>query len=88
MSPVCKQFSQLVYRGQLAHGANPILDKCIEGAVLHRPDKAGNTYLSKGESHARIDVLVAGVMAVGFATNPPENNSGAYSSREAGMWGA
>jgi phage terminase large subunit-like protein len=87
MSPICKQFSQMVYRGQLAHGANPVLDRCVEGAVLHRPDKAGNTYLSKGDSHARIDVLVAAVMAVGFATNPPEDTSGAYTSESAGMWG-
>ncbi len=87
MSPPCKRFSELVYKGWLAHGDNPVLDRAIEGAVTHPPDKAGNTYLSKGKSHSRIDPLVAGVMAVGFCCDPPTDNSGAWSNAASGMWG-
>lgn len=87
MSPPCKRFSQGVYKGWIAHGNNPVLDRAVEGAVLHPPDKAGNTYLSKGKSHTRIDPLVAAVMAVGFATNPPIIIDGAWADESTGMWG-
>jgi phage terminase large subunit-like protein len=87
MSPPCKRFSELVYKGQLAHGDNPLLSRAVEGAVLHPPDKAGNTYLSKGNSHCRIDVLVADVMAVGYCCDPPVSQSGAYSDSSSGVWG-
>lgn len=87
MSPPCKRFSELVYKGQLAHGNNPLLSRAVEGAQLHPPDKAGNTYLSKGNSHSRIDVLVADVMAVGYCCDPPIAQSGAYSDGASGIWG-
>ena len=82
MSPPCKRFSQGVYEGWIAHGNNEVLTRAVEGAQLHPPDKAGNTYLSKGNSVTRIDPLVAQVMAVGFCCDPPEDIEGAYS----GMW--
>ena len=87
MSPPCKRFSEGIYRGYIAHGNNPVLDRAVEGAQLHPPDKAGNTYLAKGKSHTRIDPLVAQVMAVGFATNPPVLIDGAWGDASTGMWG-
>jgi phage terminase large subunit-like protein len=87
MSPPCKRFSQGVYDGWIAHGSNPVLDRAIEGAQLHPPDKAGNTYLSKGSSKVRIDPLVAQVMAVGFACDPPQGADLAYTGPGTGMWG-
>lgn len=87
MSPSCKRFSECVCKGQLAHGSNPVLDRAVEGAVLNPPDKHGNTYLVKGKSHTRIDPLIAAVIAVGFATNPPVMADGAWSDASAGTWG-
>ncbi len=88
MSPPCKRYSQGVYKGWIAHGNNPILDRAVEGAVYHPADKAGNTYLSKGKSYNRIDPLVASVMAVGFCCDPPEvEEQGAYADSSSGMWG-
>lgn len=87
MGPPVKRFSECILRGHIAHGNNPVLDKAVEGAVLHPKDRAGNTYLSKGDSHSRIDVLVASVMATGFAASPPNLDGGAYASAESGMWG-
>lgn len=87
MSPPVKRFQEMIYNGQIAHGNNPVLDRAVEGAELHPVDKAGNTYLSKGRSKNRIDALVAQVMAVGFATNPPVQQSGAYADASTGMWG-
>ncbi len=87
MSPPCKRFSEIVYKGWMAHGSNPVLDRAIEGAQLHPPDKAGNTYLAKSKSVVRIDPLVAQVMAVGFCCDPPQGIDGAYSSSSSGMWG-
>lgn len=87
MSPPCKRFSECVYTGVLAHGNNPILDRAVEGAQLHPPDKAGNTYLAKSSSKTRIDALVAQVMSVGFCCDPPEGASSAYLDGSTGMWG-
>lgn len=87
MSPPCKRFSEGVYRGWIAHGNNAVLDRAVEGAQLHPPDRAGNTYLSKGKSHTRIDPLVAAVMAVGFATDPPIQVDGAWGDSSSGTWG-
>lgn len=87
MSPPCKRYAEGVYRGWIAHGNNPVLDRAVEGAILHPPDKAGNTYLAKGKSHTRIDPLVASVMAVGFATNPPVLMDGAWADSSTGTWG-
>lgn len=87
MSPPCKRFSTAVYKGWIAHGNNPVLDRAVEGAVLHPPDKAGNTYLSKGSSHTRIDLVVASVMAHGYCCDPPVPADGAWSGAPgSGMW--
>jgi phage terminase large subunit-like protein len=87
MSPPCKRFGQGVYEGWIAHGHNPVLDRAVEGAVLHRPDKAGNTYPAKSDSKTRIDPLVAQVMAVGFCCDPPSGADAAYTDASSGMWG-
>lgn len=88
MAPPTKAFSNLVYRTLLCHGDNPLLTRAVENAVLHTPDRAGNTYPSKQKSHARIDALVSTIMAVGFSVSPPVPYDGAYSGEVgAGMWG-
>jgi phage terminase large subunit-like protein len=79
MAPPTKRFSELVHRGILRHQDNPALTRAVNNAVLHPPDRAGNTYPSKTKSYARIDPLISGIMAVGHACNPPMVESGAYS---------
>jgi phage terminase large subunit-like protein len=81
MGPPTKRFENMVKHGQIMHGNHPLLNIAIEGAVLETPDKVGNTYPSKGKSTTRIDPLMAAVMAVGWACDPPQEarSSGAWS---------
>lgn len=81
MGPPTKWFQSLVLSRKLNHGNHPMLDRAIEGAVLHSPDRAGNRYPSKDKSTSRIDPLIAAVMATGWCITPPkfEPPSGAYS---------
>lgn len=81
MGPPTKRFEELVKKRCIAHGSNPILDNAIEGHELSRPDKAGNQHPEKGKSTSRIDLLVATIMAVGWACDPPVEmkGSGAWS---------
>jgi phage terminase large subunit-like protein len=87
MGPACKRFRDMLHSRQIAHGNVPVLDRAAEGAVPHPPDKAGNIYLSKGESKVKIDPLVSHVMSVNFCTNPPIVQSGAYADSSSGVWG-
>ncbi len=90
MGPPTRWYETLVKRRQIAHGNHPLLDRAIDGAVLHSPDKAGNRYPSKHSSVSRIDPLIASLMAAGWCIDPPkiENTSGAWGEAEgAGMWG-
>lgn len=86
MAPPSKRFAEAVYGGWLGHGGNPVLTRAVEGAILNQPDRAGNTFPCKTKSYNRIDPLVAAIMALGFAVNPPEGYDGAYGSDDAGMW--
>lgn len=81
MGPPTKRFENMVKHGQIMHGNHPLLNIAIEGAVLETPDKVGNTWPSKGKSTTRIDPLMAAVMAVGWACDPPQEarSSGAWS---------
>lgn len=93
MGPPTKRFEELVKRGLIAHGNNPMLDESVNGCVLHEPDKAGNRYPSKSKSNSRIDALVAAVMAVGWACDPPVEQlkamgvTGAWSGKGTGAFG-
>lgn len=82
MAPPTKIFSMLVHKGLLGHGSNPILTRSVNNAILHKPDRAGNTYPSKVHSHARIDPLIASIMAISFAANPPIDVDNAYSGED------
>lgn len=84
-----KRFEELIKRGLIAHGNNPMLDEAVNGCVLHEPDKAGSRNPSKSKSNSRIDALVAGVMAVGWACDPPVElkGTGAWSGKGTGAFG-
>lgn len=87
MGPSTKQLLKMVCAVQLAHGHNPVLDRAVEGAVLDKADGNGNRKFSKEHSKNRIDPLVGHVMSLGFATNPPVAQSGAWANSETGVWG-
>ena len=89
MGPPTIRFQELLKRGLIAHGSHPLLDEAVNGAVLHRPDKAGNRYPSKEKSTSRIDPLISAIMAVGWACDPPVElkNSGAWQGKGTGAFG-
>jgi phage terminase large subunit-like protein len=66
-SPRMEQFEGLLLDGRLAHGGHPLLNYAAGNAIAVR-DPAGNRKLDKARSTARIDPLVAALMAVYAAT--------------------
>jgi phage terminase large subunit-like protein len=70
MSPAIGAFEALVMDARLRHGGNPLLRAAVASAAIE-PDPAGNRKLSKLRSRARIDALVASVMAIGLAERQP-----------------
>ena len=80
MGPPTKRFENLIKHGHVLHGGHPLLNLAVEGAVLETPDKGGNTWPSKGKSLARIDPLIAAIMATGWACDPPQE------ARSSGAW--
>ncbi len=80
MGPASMQFEYLVKRRAIAHGNHPLLDAAVEGAVLSKPDTAGNKFPAKDKSISRIDPLVSAIMATNWACYPPKDmpSGGAY----------
>jgi len=64
MSPAIDALEGLLLNGRLRHGAHPVLTMCAANAVITK-DPAGNRKLDKSKSTARIDGMVALVMAKG-----------------------
>ena len=62
MSPRLESFETLMLARQLRHGGHPLLNLGAAGAIA-MSDPARNRKLEKSKSTARIDVLVAAVMA-------------------------
>jgi len=73
MSPRLEGFEQRLLERSLRHGLHPVLNMAASGAVAVR-DAAGNRKLEKSKSSARIDALVAAVMAVGAFDQPEDSN--------------
>jgi phage terminase large subunit-like protein len=67
MSGPCKEFERRVMAGTLRHGGNPVL-RWMAGNSVIRSDPAGNIKCDKEKSSARIDGIVAAIMAIGRAT--------------------
>lgn len=64
MAPALDVLEQLVRERRILHGGNPLLRWALHGAVV-AADPAGNRKLDKARASARIDALIALVMAVG-----------------------
>jgi phage terminase large subunit-like protein len=69
MSPFCDAFEQKVLSGQMAHNNNPVMNWMVS-CVEMKSDRQGNIMPMKprrGSTGARIDGVVANVMALGRA---------------------
>lgn len=84
MAAPAQRFANMIKRHQIAHGNHPVLDAAVEGCVLTRPDRNGNSFPAKDKSLSRIDPLVSAIMANGWACDPPKDLhvSGAWSGRD------
>lgn len=65
MSPAVEALEYAILLDQLSHDGNPVLTKCVMGAVVIK-DAAGNRKLDKSKSTGRIDAAVALAMALGL----------------------
>lgn len=70
MSPALANFETLLLEKKLRHGGHALLRMGAAGAVVAR-DPAGNRKLDKARAKARIDALVAAVMAVHSLVDAP-----------------
>lgn len=74
MSPPTKELLRLVLDGRLAHGGHPVLRWMADNLVV-QTDPAGNIKPNKAKSTARIDGMVALIMALDRATRHKETKS-------------
>jgi phage terminase large subunit-like protein len=91
MAAPAQRFSNMIKRHQICHGNHPVLDAAVEGCVLTRPDRNGNSFPAKDKSLSRIDPLVSAIMANGWACDPPKDMlpTGAWSGRDGtGVFGS
>jgi hypothetical protein len=77
MSAPTKRLEQLVIGGQLAHGGNPVL-RWMANNVSLETDAADNWKPSKKRSRERIDGIVALIVALGIAGEPPFEPTGEF----------
>ena len=69
MSPAAKEWEKLVFDGKINHGGNPVL-RWMMSCVEIQTDPADNIKPVKPARHtskARIDGIIAGIMAIGWA---------------------
>lgn len=74
MSPPTKELLNLVLARKLRHGGNPVLRWMADSMVV-KQDPAGNIKPDKSKSTARIDGMVALIMAIDRATRHREDKS-------------
>lgn len=67
MSAPVKFFMELVLKGDLAHGRNPVL-RWMASNVIATPDASGIVKLDKSKKREKIDGIVAALMGLGRAS--------------------
>lgn len=72
MSEPCKVFERMVLGGKINHGANPVAAWQAKNVVIDT-DPAGNIKPNKDKSRAKIDGIVAAIMAVGVVSLAPDD---------------
>lgn len=63
MSPPTKAFYELLMKGEIIHGGNPVM-RWMAGNVVVETDPAGNIKPTKAKSAEKIDGIVAAIMAL------------------------
>ena len=66
MAPAIERFESALMGGELVHPGHPVLTWCAANAVIVEDD-AGNRKLSKRRASGRIDLVLAGIMAMGVS---------------------
>jgi len=84
MSPAAKAAESLVLQGRLWHDGHPVQRWCWGNAVIEN-DSAGNIKPSKSKSTEKIDLCVAGVMAIARAQLGEVTGTSVYEGRGLGM---
>lgn len=80
MTAPSKELLRLVMAGQVGHGGNAVL-RWMADNVTVKQDPAGNIKPDKASSTARIDGIVATIMAVGRATLHGTDKTSVYQTR-------
>lgn len=80
MSPPTKELLNLVLAKKLRHGGHPILRWMADSMVV-KQDPAGNVKPDKSKSTARIDGMVALIMAIDRATRHQNEQKSVYEER-------
>ena len=80
MSAPTKMFYELLMKGEMVHGGNPVL-RWMAGNVVVEQDPAGNIKVTKAKSKDKIDGIVASVMALDRCVRHEESSGSVYDGR-------
>lgn len=80
MSAPTKQFYELLMKGEMLHGGNPIL-RWMAGNVVVETDPAGNIKVTKAKSKDKIDGIVASIMALDRCVRHEGDGGSVYDER-------
>ena len=80
MTSPTKQFYELLMKGEMIHGGNPVL-RWMAGNVVVETDPAGNIKCTKAKSKDKIDGIIASIMALDRCVRHEETGS-IYDQRE------
>ena len=67
MAPAVNELERLIIDNKIKHDSNPVMTWCAANAVLDT-DPAGNRKITKARATARVDGIVAAIMAAGVST--------------------
>lgn len=80
MSTPTKMFYELLMKGEMIHGGNPVL-RWMAGNVVVEQDPAGNIKVTKAKSKDKIDGIVASIMALDRCVRHEEDQTSVYDTR-------
>ena len=84
MSPPTKAFYELLMKGEILHGGNPVM-RWMAGNVVVETDPAGNIKPTKAKSAEKIDGIVAAIMALDRCIRNAGQQGSVYDDPERGL---
>ena len=84
MSPPTKAFYELLMKGEIIHGGNPVM-RWMAGNVVVETDPAGNIKPTKAKSTEKIDGIVAAIMALDRCIRNAGQQGSVYDDPERGL---